>query len=61
MKFGRVLEYNMRIIFLEKSFSRCDRETVLRPIFKRIKIEHISGSIFSLFLLCAKWRAITLY
>ena len=30
MKFGQLIEYNMRNIFLEKSFTKCDRETIPR-------------------------------
>ena len=55
MKFGHLIEYNLRNIFLEKSHTKCGRETIPRPFFKKsklsisvdqIKIEHISGSIF---------------
>ena len=38
MKFGQLIEYNVRNIFLEKSYIKCGRE--------KIKIERISGSIF---------------
>ena len=44
MKFGQLIEYNMRNIFLEKSYTKCGGETIPRP-FLKIKIEHISGSI----------------
>ena len=44
MKFGQLIEYNMRNIFLEKSYSECDGETSPK-LFWKIKIEHISGSI----------------
>ena len=37
-------EYNMRNIFLEKSFTKFSRETTPRPSSKK-KIEHISESI----------------
>ena len=46
MKFGQLIEYNLRNIFLEKSYTKCVRETIPRPFFKKIKIEHISGTIF---------------
>ena len=36
MKFGQSIEYNMRTFFLEKSYSKCGRETGLRT--SRIKI-----------------------
>ena len=28
MKFGQLIEYNMRKIFLEKSYTKCGRETI---------------------------------
>ena len=30
MKFGQLIEYNMRNIFLEKSYTKCDGETIPR-------------------------------
>ena len=35
MKFGQLIEYNLRNIFLEESYTECDGETILRPFFKR--------------------------
>ena len=37
MKFGQLIEYNMRTIFLEKSFSKCGGEAILRPFSKKPK------------------------
>ena len=34
MKFGQLIEYNMRNIFLEKSYTKCSGETFLRPFSK---------------------------
>ena len=45
MKFGQLIEYNIRNIFVEKSYTKCAGETIPRPLSKKIKIEHISGSI----------------
>ena len=45
MKFGQLIGYNIRNIFLEKSFIKCGGETIPRPFSKKIKIEDISGSI----------------
>ena len=42
MKFGQFIEYNMRNIFLEKSYSKCVEETIPRHLFKKIKIEYMS-------------------
>ena len=45
MKFGQLVKFNMRNIFLEKIYKKCGGETIPRPFFKKTKIEHISGSI----------------
>ena len=37
MKFGQFIEYNMRNVFLEKSYPKCAGETILRPFSKKIK------------------------
>ena len=37
MKFGQLIEYNMRNIFVEKSYTKCDRETSPRPLSKKLK------------------------
>ena len=42
MKFGQLIEYKTRNIFFEKSHTKRG-EASPRP-FKKIKIEHISGS-----------------
>ena len=41
MKFGQLVKYNMRNIFLEKSYIKCGGETRSRP-FLKIKVELIS-------------------
>ena len=46
MKIGQLLEYNLRNLFLEKSYTKCGGETIPRPFSKKIKIKHISKSIF---------------
>ena len=46
MKFGQLLEYNMRNIFLKKSDTKCGGETTTKPFPKKLlSIEHISGSV----------------
>ena len=42
MKFGKLIEYNMRNIFLGKSYTECGSG--------KIKIDCISGSIFESFI-----------
>ena len=39
MKFGQLIEYNMRNIFLEKLYTKCGGKAIPR-LFK-----HISGSV----------------
>ena len=38
MKFGQLIDYNMRNIFVEKSYTKCGEETIPRPLFKKSKL-----------------------
>ena len=38
MKFGQLIKYNMRNIFLEKSCTKCATETIPRPFYKKSKL-----------------------
>ena len=38
MKFGQLIEYNMRNIFVEKSYTKCVGETTPRPLSKKPKL-----------------------
>ena len=38
MKFGQSIEYNMRNIFVEKSYLKCAEETIPRPLPKKSKL-----------------------
>ena len=38
MKIDQLIEYNMRHIFLEKSYTKCDGETIPRPFSKKSKL-----------------------
>ena len=38
MKFGQLVEYNMKNIFLEKSYTKCGGETIPRFFFKKSKL-----------------------
>ena len=38
MKFDQVIQYNMKNIFLEKSYTKCRRETIPRPFSKKSKL-----------------------
>ena len=63
MKFGQLIEYNMRNIFLEKSNTKCCLETSPRSFSKKSKlsISRDQQVLHSLFLLYAKLRAIKIY
>ena len=43
MKFGPLIEYSMRNVFLEKSYTKWDGEARPRP-FVKYKFDHIFGS-----------------
>ena len=45
MKFDQLIEYNMRNIFVEKSYTKYAGETIPRPLSKKIKTEHVFESI----------------
>ena len=39
MKFiGQLIDYNMRNIFLEKSYTKCGGDTISRPFSERLKL-----------------------
>ena len=38
MKVGKLIEYNMRNIFVEKSYTKCAGETIPRPLSKISKL-----------------------
>ena len=65
MKFNQLIDYNVRNIFLEKSYTKCDRETRARPFSKKLKLsislDQESNVSYSLFLLYAKPKAIEIY
>ena len=52
-------EYNIRNIFVEKSYAKCGRETIPRPFSEKIKIEFMSGSIvLKFYTVCFYWMVI---
>ena len=61
MKFGQLIEYNMRNIFVEKSYTKCAGETIPRHLSKKsklsISLDQKCKDLKSLFLLCANLRA----
>ena len=38
MKFGQLLEYNMKNIFVETSYTKCGGGTIPRPFSKKLKL-----------------------
>ena len=38
MKYGQLIEYNMRNIFVEKSYTECVKEAIPRPLSKKSKL-----------------------
>ena len=59
MKFGQLIEYNMRNIFVEKSYTKCGGETGPRPFSGKLKMSiSLHQVLYSLFLLNPKFRAI---
>ena len=65
MKFGHLIKYNMRNIFLEKLYTRYGGETIPRYFSEksklRISLDQISKVLYSFLLLYAKLRAIKIY
>ena len=62
MKFGQYIEYTMRNIFVEKSYTKCAKENIPRPLSKKTKLnislDRQCKILNSLFLLYANLRAI---
>ena len=62
MTLGKLIEYNMRNIFVEKSYTKCALDTVPRPLYKKsklsISLDQSCKVLNSFFLLYAKLRAI---
>ena len=38
MKFGQLIEYNLRNIIVEKSYTNCAEETIPRPLSEKSKL-----------------------
>ena len=62
MKFSQLIEYNMRNISVEKSYTKCGGETIPRPLSEKsklsISLDQPCKVLNSLFLLYANLRAI---
>ena len=62
MKFGQLIKYNMRNIFLEKLYAKYGRETITTRFSKKSKLstnrDQYSQVLYILFLLFAQLRTI---
>ena len=62
MRFGQLIEYNMKNIFVEKSCTKCAGETIPRPLSKKLKLsislDQLCKVLNSLFLLYANLKVI---
>ena len=65
MKFGQLIEYNTRNVFLEKSYTKCGGETSLSPFSEKsklsISLDQSPKALYSLFLLYDKLKTIEIY
>ena len=65
MKFGQLIECNLRNIFLGKSYTKCGGETSPRPFTEKLKLsislDQNSKVLYSLFSLYGNLRAIEIY
>ena len=65
MKFGQLIECNMRNMFPEKSYTKCGGESSSRPFSEKLKLsislDQFSKVLYSLLLLYGKFRAIEIY
>ena len=52
MKFGQVIKYNMRNIFLEKPYTKCGGETIPRPFSKKSKLSTSLDQQFKVYTGC---------
>ena len=64
-KLSQLREYNMKNIFLEKPYTKCDEETSPRPFSEKLKLsislDQQSEFLFSSFYWIFKWMTITMY
>ena len=51
MKRGQLVEYNLRNISVEKSYTKCGGQTIARPFPKKSKLR-ISQDQFIIFIVC---------
>ena len=52
MKSGQLIEYNMRNIFLQKSYTKCVKETSPRPFSGRLKTDNLWINSLKFYTVC---------
>ena len=63
MKFGQLIECNMRSIFLEKSYTKYRGETIPRQFSRKTKLSYLWINGLKLYMVClyATLRAVEMY
>ena len=65
MKFGQLIKYDMRNIFLQKSYTKSGGETISLPFPKKsklsISLDQYSKVLYTFFLLYTNLRTIEIY
>ena len=65
MKFGQLIEYNIRKNFFKASYTKCGGQTSSRSFSGKLKLSLSLGQqsryLYSMFLLCPKLRTIEIY
>ena len=56
MKTGQLLEYNLRNISIEKSYKKCDGETIPRPFSKKSKLSTSLDRYSKVYIFCFDCR-----
>ena len=53
LKFGQLIEYNMRNIIFKESYSKCGGEARIRPFYEKSKFgSTVSNAIKFVFIIC---------
>ena len=52
MKFGQLIEYNLKNIFLEKSYTKCCEETIPRPFFTKSNLSISLDQYSKVYIFC---------
>ena len=61
MKLGQLKSYNMRNVFLEKSYTKCDRETYPRPCSKKTNEAYLWTNSLKFYTLFIQFYTLIVY